>query len=114
MIDQHAVAALSALAHEDRLSAFRLLVKAGPQGLASGEIAEALDVAPTRMSFHLAGLERSGLVEAKRDGRRIIYSVRFDAMRDLLTFLTQDCCNGRPEICGGLREAATVLENEGC
>lgn len=114
MIDTDAVAALSALAHEDRLRAFRLMVKAGPGGLPSGAIAEALDIAPTRMSFHLAGLERSGLVETRRDGRRIIYSVRFGQMRDLLTFLTQDCCNGRPEICGGLESLAESYERQGC
>ena len=114
MIDAQAVAALSALAHEDRLHAFRLLVKAGPDGLASGEIAETLGIAPTRMSFHLAGLERSGLVGTRRDGRRIIYSVSFDRMRELLTFLTQDCCNGRPEICGGLGDLAGRFETQGC
>ena len=114
MIDDEAVAALAALAHEDRLRAFRLLVKAGPGGLASGEIAQALDIAPTRMSFHLAGLERSGLVETRRDGRRVIYSMCSGAMRDLLTFLTQDCCNGRPEICGGLGNLAERLERRGC
>ncbi|MCB1479787.1 MAG: helix-turn-helix transcriptional regulator [Rhodobiaceae bacterium] len=113
MIDAHAVAALSALAHEDRLRAFRLLVKAGPDGLASGEIAEALDIAPTRMSFHLAGLERSGLVGTKRDGRRIIYSVSFSRVRDLMTFLMQDCCNGQPEICAGLADAG-LFEKQGC
>ena len=114
MIDAQAVAALSALAHEDRLQAFRLLVKAGPDGLASGEIAEGLVIAPTRMSFHLAGLERSGLVETRREGRRIIYSVRFERVRELLTFLTQDCCNGRPEICGGLGDLAGRFETQGC
>ncbi|MCB1512854.1 MAG: helix-turn-helix transcriptional regulator [Hyphomicrobiaceae bacterium] len=114
MIDVQAVSALSALAHEDRLRAFRLLMKIGPDGLASGEVAEALEIAPTRMSFHLAGLERSGLVEAKREGRRIIYSVCFERMRELLTFLTQDCCNGQPEICGGLIELEGRLEEQGC
>lgn len=113
MIDTQAVSALSALAHEDRLRAFRLLVKAGPEGLASGEIAATLKIAPTRMSFHLAGLERSGLVETRREGRRIIYSVSFAQMRDLMTFLTQDCCNGQPEICGGLADVAQ-LEKQGC
>ena len=96
------VQALSALAHADRLEAFRLLVKAGPSGMASGEIAAALGVPPTRMSFHLAALERSGLLISWRDGRRILYAVGFEEMRRLLTFLTEDCCDGHPEICGGL------------
>ena len=102
-----ATGALSALGHTDRLAAFRLLVKAGPEGMASGGIAEALGVPATRMSFHLATLERSGLMHSWRDGRRILYAVRFDEMRRLLTFLSEDCCNGDPEICGGL---ATVTD----
>ncbi|MFN0263090.1 ArsR/SmtB family transcription factor [Tepidamorphus sp. 3E244] len=114
MIDTEAVSALSALAHEDRLRAFRLLVKAGPDGMASGEIAEALDIAPTRMSFHLAGLERADLLSTRRDGRRIIYTVSFDHMRAVLEFLTQDCCNGQPEICGGLGSVTDTLQTRGC
>ncbi len=100
MNDDQAVSALSALAQEDRLAAFRLLVKAGPEGLASGEMAERLGIAPTRMSFHLAALERAGLTAARREGRRIIYSVSFSRMRSLLAFLSEDCCAGHPEICG--------------
>ena len=110
MIEDDAVAALAALAHGDRLKAFRLLVKAGPDGMPSGEVAGlglggvavALAIQPTRMSFHLAALERSGLVSARRVGRKIYYAVRFDDMRRLLAFLTEDCCNGHPEICSGL------------
>lgn len=100
MNEDTAVAALSALAHGDRLSAFRMLVRAGPNGLPSGEIATRLAIAPTRMSFHLAALERSGLARSRRDGRRIRYAAHFDAMRGLLAFLTEDCCEGHPEICG--------------
>lgn len=100
MIEETAVAALAALAHADRLSAFRMLVRAGPNGMPSGEIATRLAIAPTRMSFHLAALERSGLVRSWRDGRRIRYAAHFDAMRGLLAFLTEDCCEGHPEICG--------------
>ncbi|MEN3794154.1 metalloregulator ArsR/SmtB family transcription factor [Fulvimarina sp. MAC3] len=91
---------LAALAHTDRLSAFRLLVGEGPEGMASGAIAEALDIAPTRMSFHLATLDRAGLLQSRRDGRHIRYAANFEAMRGLLAFLTKDCCGGRPEICG--------------
>ena len=100
MKDNEAVAALSAIAQEDRLAAFRLLVSAGREGIASGDLAVKLAVAPTRMSFHLAALERGGLIASRRDGRRIIYSVRFDRMRSLLGFLTEDCCGGHPEVCG--------------
>ncbi len=100
MKDDTAIAALAALAQEDRLAAFRLLVKAGPEGMASGDVADRLSVARTRMSFHLSALERGGLVTSRRDGRRIYYAVCFDRVRGLLGFLTEDCCGGRPEICG--------------
>ena len=97
-----AVRALDALAHPDRLRAFRLLVREGPSGMASGRIAAALEVPPTRMSFHLATLERSGLLRSWRAGREVRYVAQFAAMRALLVFLTEDCCGGRPEICGDL------------
>lgn len=100
MNDKEAVAALAALAQDDRLAAFRLLVKAGPAGLASGDVADALDIPATRMSFHLASLERGGLVTSRREGRRIFYAVCFERMQALLAFLTEDCCGGIPEICG--------------
>ena len=107
MHDEAAIAALSALAQSDRLAAFRLLVRAGPEGLPSGEIAERLGVAPTRMSFHLTTLERSGLVAARREGRRILYAARFAEMGRLLAFLTADCCGGNPAICGDVLALAT-------
>lgn len=102
MDDASAIAVLSALAHADRLRAFRLLVRAGPSGMASGEIAEALSIPTTRMSFHLATLERAKLLRSWRDGRRILYAASYDDMRQLLAFLTEDCCSGNPEICGNL------------
>ena len=102
MDDASAVAALSALAHADRLNAFRLLVRAGPSGMASGEIADGLSIPPTRMSFHLAALERAKLLRSWRDGRRILYAASYEDMRQLLAFLTEDCCSGKPEICGNL------------
>ncbi|MCP8896483.1 metalloregulator ArsR/SmtB family transcription factor [Shinella daejeonensis] len=114
MDDDSAVAALSALAHGDRLAAFRLLVRAGPDGLPSGEIAEALSIPPTRMSFHLSALERAGLLRSWRDGRRILYSASYDNMRGLLVFLTDDCCSGKPEICGDLGQLALQCEPEKC
>lgn len=95
-----AISGLAALAHEARLRAFRLLVKVGERGMASGEIAETLDIPPTAMSFHLTALERSGLVTSRREGRHIIYSLEFENVRGLLSFLTDECCDGRPELCG--------------
>lgn len=107
MNNSEAIDALGALAQDDRLAAYRLLVQAGAEGMASGDIAQTLMVPATRMSFHLAGLERAGLVTARRDGRRILYAVSFARMRNLLAFLMEDCCRGNPEICGGLTIPAT-------
>src|SRR5947209_17317559 len=97
-----AIRRLSALAQDGRLQVFRLLVKAGPDGLAAGEIARSLDTAPNTMSAQLLVLSNSGLIRARRQGRSIIYSVDFAAMSDLLVFLTEDCCGGRSEICAPL------------
>lgn len=97
-----ATAALGALAQSDRLRAFRLLVTTGPSGEASGRIADRLGVPPTRMSFHLAALERSGLVRSWRVGRQVRYAARFATMRGLLIYLAEDCSDGHPEICGDL------------
>src|ERR1700722_3654157 len=94
-----AVRLLSALAQESRLAVFRLLVKAGPEGLAAGEIARKLDTAANTMSAQLLVLSNAGLVRARREGRSIIYAVDYDRMSALLLFLTEDCCAGRPEIC---------------
>lgn len=107
-----AITALSALAQEARLRAFRLLVSAGPSGMPSGDIAGALGVAPTGMSFHLAALERSGLLIARREGRRVFYAVHYETMRRLLAFLTEDCCDGRPELCGALAKGTARGEVE--
>nr|WP_181705672.1 metalloregulator ArsR/SmtB family transcription factor [Chthonobacter rhizosphaerae] len=102
MNDLQAVPAFVALGHQVRLDAFRLLIRTGPDGMPSGEIAAELAVPPTAMSFHLANLERAGLVASRRDGRTIRYAVNIDRVRDLITFLTADCCGGHPEICAGL------------
>ncbi len=97
-----AVDALGALAHETRLSVFRMLVKAGPDGMIAGAIAENCGVPPSTMSHHLATLERAGLVQSERESRLIHYRADFAGMRRLLTFLMQDCCQGAPEMCGVL------------
>lgn len=90
------LAALAALAQESRLSAFRLLVQTGPQGLAASKIAEQLGIAPSSLSFHLKELAHAGLVVARQDGRFVIYSANFDTMNGLLAFLTDNCCGGAP------------------
>ncbi len=97
-----AVARLSALAHEGRLAVFRLLVQRGPGGLAAGEIARALGSPPSSLSANLNILNHAGLIAARREGRSIIYTANYDAMRELLAFLVEDCCAGTPEICGPL------------
>ena len=96
---------LSALAHEGRLAVFRLLVKAGPDGMAAGDIARKLATAPNTMSAQLLVLSNAGLISARREGRSIIYAADFDRMSELLQFLTKDCCGGRPEICEPLNAA---------
>jgi len=97
-----AVASLSALGHEGRLAIFRLLVKAGPAGVAAGEIARRLDSLPNTLSANLNVLSRAGLIAARREGRSILYSADFAAMSGLLGFLMDDCCDGAPEICAPL------------
>lgn len=87
-----AVGALAALAQETRLAAFRLLVRQGASGLAAGEIAEALGIAPATLSFHLKELAHAGLVRARQEGRFVYYAADFDAMNRLLGFLTENCC----------------------
>lgn len=103
----NAVRRLSALAQESRLEVFRLLVKAGPTGIAAGEIARTLDTAANTLSAQLLVLANAGLIRGRREGRSIIYAVDFFAMGDLLIFLTEDCCAGRPEICAPLAAAAS-------
>ena len=97
-----AVGALSALAQEIRLKVFRLLVRAGPSGLAAGEIARKLQVPGNTMSTHLAILARARLVSSRKDGRSVIYAVDLAGTRDLLSFLLEDCCRGKPQLCASL------------
>jgi DNA-binding transcriptional ArsR family regulator len=89
-----ALQALSALAQESRLSIFRLLVQAGPAGMAAGAIGEALELPPATLSFHLAGLTRAGLARSRQEGRFVIYSADYAAMNALVGFLTENCCGG--------------------
>jgi ArsR family transcriptional regulator len=94
-----AVAALAALAQDNRLDIFRLLVQAGPDGLAAGRVAEALDLAPNTLTFHFDRLRVAGLVTVRRDGRSMIYAARYETMNGLLAFLTANCCQGVAAAC---------------
>src|SRR5689334_20009494 len=94
-----AVAALAALAQENRLDVFRLLVEAGPEGMPAGEVAAALDLAPNTLTFHFDRLRVAGLVSVRRDGRSMIYAARYDTMNALLAYLTKNCCGGAAEKC---------------
>jgi DNA-binding transcriptional ArsR family regulator len=107
METQTAVGALSALAHPGRLEVFRLLVQAGGEGMAAGEIARATASLPNTLSTNLNILAAAGLVAARRDGRSIIYTAGYEAMRELLGFLMEDCCGGEPEICAPLAAVAS-------
>ena len=97
-----AAAGFGVLAQETRLKLVRLLASRGASGMAAGEVAAMLRVAPSTLSFHLGALEQAGLVRSTRQGRHIIYAVRFVGLRELLSFLTETCCGGRPELCGDL------------
>ena len=99
-----AVKGLSALAQDARLSAFRLLVAAGPTGMAAGDIARALGVTPNTLSAQLNVLANAGLVRGRRRGRSVIYAAAFDGISALLVYLAEDCCQGRPEVCAPLAE----------
>src|SRR5579864_53064 len=104
-----AVAALAALAQDNRLDIFRLLVQAGPDGLAAGRVAEALELAPNTLTFHFDRLRAAGLVTVRRDGRSMIYAARFETMNGLVSFLTENCCKGSLAGCG----PAVVRKPEG-
>jgi DNA-binding transcriptional ArsR family regulator len=97
-----ATVSLSALGHEGRLAIFRLLVQAGPPGVAAGEIARRLAMIPNTLSANLNVLSHAGLIDSRREGRSIIYAADYAAMSGLLGFLMEDCCNGAPEICAPL------------
>lgn len=105
-----AVEALSALAHNHRLAVFRLLVRAGSDGMAAGDIAREVGVLPNTLSTHLTILGHAGLIQSRRDGRSVIYSADYEGMRDLLDFLVSDCCAGRPEICAPLADAVSCCD----
>jgi ArsR family transcriptional regulator len=94
MKTQNAVAALAALAQDNRLVIFRLLVQTGPEGMAAGQVADKLGLAPSTLTFHFDRLRVAGLVTVRRDGRSMIYAARFETMNGLVAFLTENCCQG--------------------
>jgi DNA-binding transcriptional ArsR family regulator len=99
MEKREAVAALAALAQDNRLDVFRLLVQAGPEGMPAGAVAAALELAANTLTFHFDRLRMAGLVTVRRDGRSMIYAARYDAMQALLGFLTENCCAGDSAAC---------------
>jgi len=100
-----AVKTLGALAQESRLETFRLLVRCGIEGMPAGKIAKALDIPHNTLSTHLTILVNAGLVNSHRESRSIIYSIDFDGTRGLLSFLMEECCQGRPEVCAPLLDS---------
>jgi len=94
-----AVAILGALAQESRLDVLRLLVEAGPGGMPAGHVAASLRLPPSALSFHLDRLRDAGLLTVRREGRSMIYAARFEAMNSLVSYLTDHCCQSRPELC---------------
>ncbi|PBB90752.1 transcriptional regulator [Mesorhizobium sp. WSM3864] len=113
MDERQALMAFGALSQETRLKLLRLLVVAGPDGIAAGSLAEQVEVSPSNVSFHLKELERAGLVGTRRDARSIVYNAQYDALSALIRFLMEDCCSGRPEICAPALAAPCCRPGEG-
>jgi DNA-binding transcriptional ArsR family regulator len=110
MDEKRAIAALGALAQETRLTLFRLLVTAGPEGLPAGVIAERLGVQPSSLSFHLAQLVHAELISQRRLSRHLIYSAEYGTMNALLKYLTENCC-GRDAVCAPVCDPAAACAN---
>jgi DNA-binding transcriptional ArsR family regulator len=102
-----AIRRLSALAQESRLAVFRLLIQAGRDGVPAGDIARTLEIPANTLSAQLSILANAGLIGSRREGRSIIYTADFDGMSELLVYLMEDCCGGRPEVCAPLAEVAS-------
>lgn len=105
---RQALSGFAALSQDTRLAIVRLLVKAGPDGIGAGQIADEVGVSASNLSFHLKELVHAGLVESMRDARAIIYTANYETLRGLIGFLMKDCCAGRPEIC------APILSDPAC
>jgi DNA-binding transcriptional ArsR family regulator len=108
--------ALAALAQETRLNIFRLLVQTGPEGLPAGQIAEKLGLPATTLSFHLTQLRQAGLIDYRRESRSLIYAAEYDAMNGLISYLTENCCQGDALACGTVatkaREPALTIDKK--
>ena len=111
MEEKEAIQAFAALAQEHRLTVFRRLVRYAPHGLPAGQIAAQVGVPASTMSAHLAQLERAGLLRSWREQRHILYAVDTEGIRQVITFLTEDCCGGRPELCGYDTRVSTCQES---
>jgi DNA-binding transcriptional ArsR family regulator len=110
MEDTSAVRAFGALANPHRLALFRALVRVGPEGLSAGELAKLAGLPASTLTFHCQELERAGLIHCWREGRFIRSAISVATMRDLIAHLTQDCCAGRPDLCGGLAPEPSPAE----
>jgi ArsR family transcriptional regulator len=110
MDENQALFAFGALSQETRLRMLRMLVVAGPDGLAAGAIAEKAEVSPSNVSFHIKELERAGLVSARRESRSIIYRAEHEVLSGLIRFLMEDCCAGHPEVCEPIVTAAACCK----
>ncbi|MBS0521492.1 MAG: metalloregulator ArsR/SmtB family transcription factor [Proteobacteria bacterium] len=112
METKDAVTGFSALSQETRLNLMRVLASKGASGMSAGELAVYLGVTPSTLSFHLSALEQAGLVQSTRQGRHVIYAVRFAGLRSLFSFLTETCCGNRPDLCGDLARLLPDPETE--
>jgi ArsR family transcriptional regulator, arsenate/arsenite/antimonite-responsive transcriptional repressor len=99
MRSSEVVEKLNALAQDSRLSVFRLIMSKGANGICAGDIARTLSISPNTLSFHLKELSLSGLISSTKEGRSVIYTLNVDTFKSLLKFLTEDCCQGHPELC---------------
>jgi ArsR family transcriptional regulator, arsenate/arsenite/antimonite-responsive transcriptional repressor len=114
MESSQALAAFAALSQETRLAILRLLIRDGVEGVPAGEIASRLKVQPSTLSFHVAALERADLVTSRRVQRQILYAPNLEGIRGMVTFLLEDCCGGRPEICADIFSAVQPGCAPGC
>lgn len=108
MDERHALSALSALSQESRLRIVRILVQAGPGGVAAGLLAAEIGTSTSNISFHLKELEQAGLIRSRREGRSILYTAAFPALSGLIAFLMRDCCLSHPEICAPAIDALSA------
>lgn len=108
LAENQALDAFGALSQATRLKMVRALVIAGPDGMPAGAVGDSAGASSSNASFHLAHLERAGLVRSRRDARSIIYTANFDGLAGLVEFLMRDCCQGRPEVCGAANRTAAA------